>query len=128
MQILLRNVFSIGITWGDGFIRLTVLWLALLGAMAASRDRKHLAIDVVGRFVSPRFRMVTATGTDLFTALVAGLLARYSWAFVRDSREFGDLLLNGLPAWTFQLILPVGFALVSYRYVLRSVQRLRGAG
>ena len=35
-QILLRNLFSIGFTWGDGLTRLAVLWLALLGAPVAA--------------------------------------------------------------------------------------------
>src|SRR5690606_33547420 len=37
-QILLRNVFSMGLAWSDGLVRMLVLWLALLGALAASRD------------------------------------------------------------------------------------------
>ena len=39
-QIVLRNVFSLGYPWVDGLIRLLVLWLALLGAIAASRARR----------------------------------------------------------------------------------------
>ena len=42
-QILLRNL-SIGFAWGDGLARLAVLWLGLLGALAASRDGRHIAI------------------------------------------------------------------------------------
>ena len=38
VQIVLRNVFSIGVTWGDGLTRIIVLWLALLGALAYPRQ------------------------------------------------------------------------------------------
>src|SRR5690606_26397511 len=93
-QILLRNVFSLGIAWADGLIRLAVLWLALVGAMAASRDRRHIRIDVVTRLLPPPLQRAAAVLRNLFTAAVCALLARYSWAFVQDSREFGDVLLD----------------------------------
>jgi TRAP-type C4-dicarboxylate transport system permease small subunit len=63
---------------------------------------------------------------DAFTAAVCGVLAYYSWTFVRDSRAFGDTLLGDWPAWLFQLVLPVGFALIAYRYALGCLRRLVG--
>jgi TRAP-type C4-dicarboxylate transport system permease small subunit len=121
-QIVMRNVFSTGVAWADGLGRLGVLWLALLGAVAASRDHRHLAVDVLTRYLSPGVRRISGIATSVFTAGVTGALAWYSWAFVRDSRIYGDVLLDNWPAWTFQLILPVGFALISYRYILRATQ------
>jgi TRAP-type C4-dicarboxylate transport system permease small subunit len=57
--------------------------------------------------------------------VVCGLLAWFSLRFVRDSREFGDVLLGDLPAWWFQLILPVGFGLIAYRYGVRAATAAR---
>jgi len=127
-QILLRNVFSIGLVWADGATRLIVLWVALIGAVAASRDNKHIAIDVVDRFLPPSLRRAAAFVRYLFTAAICAALARYSWVFVRDSREFGDTLLGDLPAWWFQIVMPVAFALIAYRYLLRAAGALRRAG
>ena len=36
------------------FLRLLVLWVALFGAMAASRQDKQIAVDAVSNFLSPR--------------------------------------------------------------------------
>lgn len=126
-QILLRNAFSIGLVWADGALRLIVLWLALLGAVAASRDNKHIAIDVVDRFLPARLRQAAAVVRNLFTCALCGVLAWYSWVFVRDSLEFGDTMLGDWPAWWFQIIMPVAFALIAYRYLLRAVAALRSA-
>lgn len=125
-QIVLRNVFSIGLVWADGALRLLVLWLALLGAMVASRENRHIAIDVTDRLLAPGLRRVVSVVRNLFTAGICAALAWYSWVFVRDSREFGDTLLGDLPAWWFQLIMPVAFALITYRYFLRALAALRG--
>lgn len=125
-QILLRNGFSIGLVWGDGLVRLMVLWLALLGAIAASRDNRQIKIDLLSRLLSEPLQRVARIMTDLFTAIVTGLIAWHSWRFVQDSRLYGDTLLDDWPAWIFQLILPIGFGLICYRYALRAVQQLLG--
>jgi TRAP-type C4-dicarboxylate transport system permease small subunit len=125
-QIVLRNAFSVGISWADGVVRLAVLWLALLGAVAASRDGRNISINLAGRYMPQRLRRPVDALVDLFTAAAACAFAWYSWAFVADSREYGDLLLDGAPAWIFQLIMPVAFALVAYRYLLRFVGHVRG--
>lgn len=124
-QIVLRNAFSLGISWADGVVRLAVLWLALLGAVAASRDGRNIAINLAGRWMPERFRRPVNALVDLFTAGVAGAFAWYSWTFVADSRAYGDLLLDGAPAWIFQLIMPVAFGLIAYRYLLRCAGQVR---
>lgn len=124
-QILLRNVFSIGIVWADGATRLIVLWLALLGAMAASRDNRHIAINVVDRFLPYALRRAAFVLRHLFTSAICAVLAWYSWVFVRDSREFGDTLLGDWPAWWFQIVMPIAFGLIAYRYLLRALGALR---
>lgn len=124
-QIVLRNVFSAGISWADGSVRLAVLWLALLGAVAASRDGRNISINLTARFMPERFSRPVNALVDLFTAAAAGAFGWYAWAFVADSREYGDLLLDA-PAWIFQSIMPVAFALIAYRYLVRFVGRIRG--
>jgi TRAP-type C4-dicarboxylate transport system permease small subunit len=126
-QIVLRNVFSIGVTWGDGLTRVVVLWLALLGALAASRDGRHIRMNAVTQWLPPKLQLVVGIGSDLFAAAVSGVLAYLAFVFVRDSRGFGDVLLGQFPAWWFQSIMPVAFALIAYRFVLHAVTRMRGA-
>jgi TRAP-type C4-dicarboxylate transport system permease small subunit len=125
-QIVLRNFFSIGFAWGDGLARLAVLWLGLLGALAASRDGRHITMGALVRVLPPRLRVVAGVAADLFGAAVSAALAWAAWAFVRDSREFGDTLLGELPAWWFQAIMPVAFALIAWQFVAQAVKRLRG--
>jgi TRAP-type C4-dicarboxylate transport system permease small subunit len=125
-QIVLRNLGFAGFVWGDGLVRIGVLWVALLGAVAASRDQKHIAIDLARRLLPARLWHPLAVLVDLFTATVCGFVAYYSWTFVRDSRAFGDTLLGDWPAWVFQLILPLGFGLISYRYALSAIRRIAG--
>jgi hypothetical protein len=56
---------------------------------------------------------------------VSFTLAWFSWEFVAESRIYGDQLLNDLPAWLFQSIMPVAFFLIGYRYSIWFLRRVR---
>lgn len=123
-QVMLRNIVGSGIGWADEALRLMVLWAAVVGAVAASRDNVHLRIDLLSRFLSRTGRTVTAIIVDLFAVAVAGVLAWYSWEFVAESREFGDQIFGELPVWPFQTVLPAGFVLIAYRYLVGAAGQL----
>jgi TRAP-type C4-dicarboxylate transport system permease small subunit len=60
--------------------RLT-LWLALLGASVATAQGKHINVDVVMRFLSPRARVPVAVLGWMTAAVVSGAAA---WGFYDD--------------------------------------------
>ena len=53
LQIILR-AFSIGILWGDIFLRHLVLWVGFIGASLATREEKHINIDVLSRLLNEK--------------------------------------------------------------------------
>ncbi len=125
-QIVLRNYFSISFAWGDGLARLAVLWLGLLGALAASRDGRHITMGALTRVLPPKLRIVAGVAADAFGAIVSAALAWYSLLLVIDSREFGGTLLVDLPAWWLQSIMPVAFSLMTLQFIVHAVERSLG--
>ena len=123
-QIVARNFFSFGFIWSDELLRMLVLWIAVAGAVAASRTDKHINIAILDRFLSPRLNDGVKIIIDLFSAGVCAVVTLYSINIVLTSNEFDDGLLGGVPAWLLQLVLPVGFGLISWRYTLFSLKRL----
>jgi len=126
-QILLRNVFDAGMVSVDQVLRLLVLWVALLGAVTASRDEKHINLDVVSRWLPTRARAVSHTLTSLFTLLVCVALAWHAARFVLDERTSGAVAFGTFPVWVAELILPVAFALIALRYLIHLRQHARRA-
>jgi TRAP-type C4-dicarboxylate transport system permease small subunit len=118
MQIAMRNFFDTGFFWTDELLRLLVLWLAVAGAVAASRKDRHISIAVLDRFLPEAANRAVLVLLDLFTSTVCGLIAWHSLVFVRETREFGDVLLGNVPAWIPQAVLPAGFALIAWRYLV----------
>ena len=117
-QILLRNLFDTGFAWADPVLRVLVLWVGLLGALAASRTDKHIAIDVFSRLLKPRTLAAARSVTTLFTAVVSGLIAYHAGRFVAMDREANIICVAGLPPWLLELIVPLGFGLIAVRYLV----------
>lgn len=122
-QIFLRNILDSGLFWGDEMLRLMVLWLTIAGGLAASRMDKHISIAVLNRFLPDSAQLVTKVLIDLFTAFICGLFAWHSARFVMGSYEFGDTLMRNIPAWTMQIVLPVGFGLMAFRHMALAITR-----
>ena len=126
-QILLRDLGAGTLVWGDEAVRLMVLWIAMIAGVAAAREDRHIAIDVLSRFLKPRSRAGIAVMIDIFTAAVCAALAWYGWVMIRFALEDGDKLLGGLPAWPLQAIIPAAFLCMAWRYVVWSIKHFRQA-
>jgi len=124
-QIVSRNLLDLSLIGVDQLLRLLVLWVALLGAVAASREGRHIRIDVVARWLPPRLQSAAYALTDLFTIAVCLVLAWQAGRFVQQEHANGELAFGALPAWVAQLILPAAFALIALRYGLRLYHHLR---
>lgn len=125
-QIIARNLFDTAFLGADELLRIMVLWLALAGAVAASRADRHISIAVFDRFLAGRLLDSARSVIHLFTATVCGLLCWHSIAFVRMSQEFDDRLLGDVPAWLLQLALPIGFGLMTWRHAVHAVRHALG--
>lgn len=117
-QIVLRNGFDGGFLWAESFLRVLVLWIGLAGAMAASREHRHISIDILGRFLPPLAHKVAIVFTALFTAGIAAALAWYSLDFVRVEYENPSMAFGKVPTWVCESIMPVAFTVISLRYLL----------
>lgn len=123
LQVFLRAFFDIGVPWLDPMLRALVLWLAMLGALAAARGDRHISIELVARFLGERGqRMLRAFGL-FFGAAVCALLAWYAMELVRLESGFPQLAFARVPTWAVMLILPVGFGLLALRMAWRALQR-----
>jgi TRAP-type C4-dicarboxylate transport system permease small subunit len=119
-QILLRNLAGTGIDWADPLLRAMVLWAAMLGALAAARDDKHVGLDLVTHFVHGRakraFRMIAL----LFAAMVSAAMAWYGAGLVALDYASGTRAFARVPSWCVEIILPAGFGLLAVRLALHA--------
>ena len=120
-QVLARNLFDAGLTWGDPMVRVALLWVTLVAGMAASASDQHIRIDLVARFASPAVNRHVGRLTNAFTAAICFVFAWFSVTLVLWDYRDGTPGFGVVPAWVCGLILPVGASVMGLRHLLRAV-------
>jgi TRAP-type C4-dicarboxylate transport system permease small subunit len=121
VQIIMRNLFDSGFLWVESYIRIAVLWLALLGAMLASRHDKHLAMDVLRHRLSTTKQYWLKRVNDLFSASICFILSYYSVILVYSDYQAADIAFASIPNWLCEVIIPIAFASIGSRYLLATL-------
>ena len=117
-QIVLRLVFEAGLPWAEPVSRAGVLFLALLGALGATRSGKHIAIDALPRFLAPRSRRAVWAISQVAAAVVCLALAWLAAGMVGMEREAPVPFVAGIPSWVPMLVVPLGFGLMGLRFLV----------
>jgi C4-dicarboxylate transporter, DctQ subunit len=117
-QIGLRVFLGSGIEWAEPVGRMGLLWLALGGALGATRAKRHIGIDALPRILPPRGHRIAWALTQGATAVVCALLAWYGWGMVQMEREVPAAFVPGVPSWWPMLVFPAGFALMALRFAI----------
>ena len=125
-QIVLREVFDTGIIWADELVRLIVLWLAMMGAVAACREDRHIRIDAITHVFPDRVIDVIRIGVDVFAAAVCGVIAWNAYRYLQIEIEYADTVLVDTPAWIAHVVVPVSFAVMSYRFIVSVIKKIYG--
>jgi len=128
LQIVLRNLFFTGLSWGDPLVRNLVLWVGFIGAALATKEGKHINIDVFSRWMPTLGKGLIEFLTQLFSFFICGLLTFSALKFNKNEAQMGTVTFLGIPAWIPEIILPVIFTLMALRFGLRSFKNLSMRG
>lgn len=125
-QIVLRNFFATGFSWADVLVRYLVLWVAFIGAALATKDGKHINMEVFSRWISGRGLIYLKALSQLCSSIVCGLLAYAAVKFIHFEAQMGGTTFFGFPVWLPQLIIPITFGLMTFRFALRCCKACAG--
>jgi len=107
-------------------LKLIVLWLAMIAAIAACRENRHIRIDALSHLLPDSFVRVSRVLVDLFAAAVCGVIAWQALRYLQLEIEFEDTVLIDSPAWVAHSIVPIAFALTGYRFVVSAIRSAFG--
>jgi C4-dicarboxylate transporter DctM subunit len=91
------------------------LWLAFLGGLIATRERRHLTLSTAEALGHARARNVARLFSSAVAAAVCSVLAYSAWGVVLADREQGEVLAIGLPVWISECVMPVALVLIAIR-------------
>jgi len=122
-QVFSRYVLNHSLFWSEEVGRMTLVWLAFLGASAAYKRRLHIGIDFLVRGLPPRLRRVLDAGVVVASMGFFGVMTVYGWKFMWfvSSQKTAAL---GIPQSIPYLVLPLSGSLL----LLHGLDRLLEAG
>ncbi|HUS33582.1 MAG TPA: TRAP transporter small permease [Kofleriaceae bacterium] len=104
--------------WWFTVVRGGTFTIAMLGAVFATHQQRHLAMDLVSRKIPPRGRLVLSIVLKLFTILIAYLLFK-SGMHQRD--HVGGTVKEFIDDKTIVTMMPLGAALIILHSVLHII-------
>jgi TRAP-type C4-dicarboxylate transport system permease small subunit len=140
VQVLLRNIWNTAIDWADISLQNATLLLGLLGAAIATSEGRHLTIDILSRVVKGRSKTLLKVVIGLFCVGMCLLLAKggltatkatlaqwsgnipAGWTAAGTLKQ--EFFEGSIPQWLSQAMLPVGFLLLAFHFLLRLVRDL----
>ena len=134
IQVCLRGLFThdhfqwanalMGqLDWSEPFVRLLVLWLTFLGASLLTQENKHIKIDLLSAILPPKWLPVRELILSLVCVFISAIMLKACTDYIKMEMEFGESMFLQIPNWVGQLILPAGFALILFRFLLRTIDQ-----
>jgi len=136
VQVLLRGLYTHAhiqwandwmahIGWSETFVRLLVLWLAFLGASLLTGDGKHIKIDLFtpvmpGKWLSTRDLVLSVACLG-----VCAVMFKVCLDYIALEKTYGGAIFLQVPNWVGQIILPIGFGAMCFRFFLKAVGSAR---
>ncbi len=124
-QILWRNAFSMAIPYSGDLLEWLVLWIAMLGAMAASAGSRHISIDALSHLLSDEARRWAGIAVQFCAMSVCVALLLITGAYWLDTMGYGETTLGGVPRWILETILPAAFAVMAGAHFCHMVSFVR---
>lgn len=126
-QIIMRNLLDSAPPEIETILRALVLWIAMVGAAVAARRKRHIVVDLLGHYLSPRLRRLSGCLANAFAAVVCLLLTFAGLKMLQLELSFQPVAYFGpMPRWLVQLPMPLAFAVMTSQFLLHALEDLLG--
>lgn len=125
-QVVLR-FFARGFPWAEELARYLMIWSGFLGASIATRQRRHLKVDLLTRFLPEgRAKALVMRLAALISAGFCFFLVGLGTQFVLNSFRGGRVSSSmGLPIWLVQLSIPLTVLIIACRFLGQAFGELK---
>ncbi len=118
IQVILRNFFSIGIPWSEELSRFTFVWFVFFGASYAARLSAHNRVVIQFKLFPPIVGKISMFITDILWVFFNLMMVYQSWIIIEDLLEYPAFSpAMGIPMQYIYAILPISFALMTFRVI-----------
>jgi len=118
LHIKWANILMGNMEWSDTLVRLLVLWLSFVGASLLTSDNGHIKIDLFSASKKGKWNSFREMVISLFCIVICVVMLKVCIGYIFLEMEFGGELFLNIPSWIGQIILPVGFGSILFRFVI----------
>lgn len=119
-QVVFRNLAGGGILWIDPLLRYLTLWIGFLGGAVATREGRHIQMDVLGRALRPFLRRLAGRITHVAAAATCLVLAESAYRHLAAEYDYGSREFLLIPTWILLSAIPLALGLMTYRFTDRA--------
>lgn len=126
-QVVARYVFNYSFSWAFELTTYLFGGMIFLGISYGIRAGAHIGVDALVRVLPRRISHATTIVATLLCIVYGGILLVGGWIYVEKMRMIG-ILAQDLPIqqWIPRTVLPLGFALMLWRFTQVLITLLRG--
>ena len=124
-QVVMRNIFSIGLHWADELARWFGIALVYLTIPYLLDQSTHIAVELLPNRLKGRWRTAARAFSELAVATFAGLSLFAFYGFLERAARFRTPALE-LPNLIFYMPAIIGIALLGVIAIMRASTLLRG--
>ncbi len=125
-EIAARTVLHSSVSAVHSLVQHFTLVLGILGGALAARDARPLSLSAADAVLKGRLGSAARRFSAMVAVTVTVFLFAASVKFVEVERAAGGVVAHGIPTWTLELALPVGFALLAGRIVRHAAKTWSG--
>jgi tripartite ATP-independent transporter DctM subunit len=116
-ESVLRKTFHLGLSGSTALVQHFTLIVGIVGGVIAARENRLMPLSTLTTLLKGKKKAAALIFTGACSAAVVALLCWASLQFVLSERPAGKVLAYGIPVWVVQLVMPLGFALVTFYLV-----------
>jgi C4-dicarboxylate transporter DctQ subunit len=123
-NVVAREFFK-SIYFAEEVSEFLVIFTTFVGVSYAVRKARHIRMGAFFDLMGPRLEKIFIFAISAVAAVVMFLMARYSLAYLLESKSLGQSTeALRLPYWTFLVIVPIGFLLAGIQYVRTIIRNI----
>ena len=125
-QVVTRFILKVPLPWSEEIARYMFLWLTWVGASYATKERKHVRIDIIYEKLPVKGKKIcTAISTVIWIVFLA-VMVYLSVRLTASVASGGQIAVgSGIPMWIPYASIPVGMGLMLFRLLQNTVHDLK---
>lgn len=120
-----RSIFNTSHLWSEELSRYLIIVSTYFGAAAAVRTEDHIRVELLVDLLPDAARRALEVLVSLLCAGFTGTVGFFGYRWVQDSVELGLSSADSslvIPIYVFQTVVPIGFGIMTLRFLARAVR------